>query len=64
MDNNECSTAELLDKFADQDENDPTNNDPDFKLEDEEDAEDESEEGEDENSEPEEDAEVRVIVGL
>lgn len=57
MDNNDCSTAELLDKLADED-NDDTTNDPDFEVK----LADLATEDEDENSEPEEDSEVRVII--
>lgn len=59
MDNNDCSTAELLDKLADED-NDDTTNDPDFEVKLADLATDD--EDEDENSEPEEDSEVRVII--
>lgn len=55
-DNNDCSTADLLDKYADEDDNDPMN-DPDFEVK----STDLVTETEDEeNSEPEEDLEIRV----
>lgn len=59
-DNEECTTDELLDKFAEEDDNDPAN-DSDFKVKPT-DLETETEEEDDdlENSEPEEDAGVRV----
>lgn len=64
-DHNDCTTSELLDKFADDDDNDLAN-DPDFEVgatdlvtETEEEEEDVDEE---ENSEPEEDT-VRVRFG-
>ena len=58
-DNEECTTDELLDKFAEEDDNDPAN-DSDFKVKPT-DLETETEEEDDdlENSEPEEDAGVR-----
>lgn len=60
-DNNECTTDELLDKFAEEDDNDPLN-DSDFKVKPtdlETETEDDGEE--DENSEPEEDAGVARV---